>query len=120
MPNPNIGRYAKKAGKASGAARRKLKPDEIREALGDLKTVEDATRWRQRIVYWMTEGKMPTGYSGAIAQLINGFIRDLELAYDRDQIERLVKENDRLTARVKQLETENARLRGETGLKAAR
>ena len=87
------GRFTAESGQAaakrSGTARRKLTLPRVESELGPLRTAEDALHWRETLGYWMAAGRLKHGSNGALAQLVNGVSRDLEIQHDRDDFEAL-------------------------------
>ncbi len=101
----------REAARRSNLVQRRLTLPRVESELGPLRTAEDALHWREQLGYWMAAGRLKHGSNGALAQLVNGVSRDLEIQQDREDFEALAREHDRVKARNAKLEKELARLK---------
>jgi hypothetical protein len=95
--NPGIRHYASAGGKAKAA--RRLTPERVEAALGQLATPEDAKRQLRQLVLW--------GASGLLAgTVLNGSVRGLEvwLKAHAEQVD--VERVKQLEQRVRELDAE--------------
>lgn len=90
---------ARRAGKRSGASRRRLTIDRVEDELGALGSLEDAERWLRTLGIWGAAGLLTGAVLGGCVRAVDVWVRAHEAKLTRKVV-------DEIQARVNALEAQ--------------